>query len=184
MNKVIVRVHRPTSTLDLEGSAARVSTFLAVLAVTSAVVTWGKHTSAAEAPVTTLLLLHCDLMFVSVIWISQLSYLSVCFWDNKYFPCLLIYLSCQCNPFPLCSPSPFVPPSVFPGGCQRKPVHSCRVPVLHTVDDTASIPASSWSPWWQPPQVIFFFLLVIHFLLSHPKGTEYSPSHYLHCIHR
>lgn len=39
MNEVIARVHRPTSTLDLEGSAARVSTFLAVPAVTSAVVT-------------------------------------------------------------------------------------------------------------------------------------------------
>lgn len=90
-------------------------------------------------------------------WFEFLNFLTwLCVSEIMNISNVLDLPLCQCNPFPICPPSPFVPPFVFPGGCQHQPLYSCWVPVLHTVDDTPSLPASSWGPWWQPPQVIFF----------------------------
>lgn len=188
MNEVIAHVHRPTSTLDLEGSAARVSTFLAVPAVTSAVVTWGKRTSAAEAPVTTVLHFHCDLTFLNVNWISQLFDLSLCFWDNKYFPCLLIYLSVSVTPSPSAPPVRLCPPLCSPEDANinlftaagflsyiQSTTRRAYQQVLEALDD-------SHRRW-----LFFCFVLVgllPLLLLLHLKGTEYSPAHYIHCTNR
>lgn len=99
------------------------------------------------------LLQHCCCLSIVTRYLLFLSLL-VCF-KITFFLTVSSHLPlCQCNPFPFCSPSPLVSPPVFPWGCQYQPLHSCGVPVLFTVNDTASVPASPRRTGWQPPQVI------------------------------
>lgn len=106
MSEIIVYVHRPTSMLDLEGSAVQVTTFLPVPAITLTGATWGKYTSTAQTPVTTLLHFHCDLIFLSLS--------NVCFSEKYSWLFLSIYLSVSVTPSPSAPPVRLCPPLCSP----------------------------------------------------------------------
>lgn len=91
--------------LDLEGSAVPATTFLPAPAITLTGATWGKYTSTAQTPVTTLLHFHCDLIFLSLVFI---------FLRNIPDFFLSIYLSVSVTPSPSAPPVRLCPPLCSP----------------------------------------------------------------------